>query len=217
LAFFGVSRIPTDKFYDNLLKRLDIVPKAFSGLSKIWDQAGKMFELVSDEFKVYFLGVKREDLMHEKGIVDEVDKWVTRIKYYLDAKQRNLLARDEVSVREVEELFTKMYRWKHTPVVWKSMPTDCQRIITSITPLVNDLFKFACRSTVHEGGPRKAPLAVFLSGDSGRGKSELLYPLAFSLLANRKYNMTNARNEIYVRNYETDYWDGYVGQKNNIL
>lgn len=213
LAFFGVSRIPTDKFYDNLLKRLDIVPKAFSGLSKIWDQAGKMFELVSDEFKVYFLGVKREDLMHEKGIVDEVDKWVTRVKYYLDAKQRNLLARDEVSVREVEELFTKMYRWKHTPVVWKSMPTDCQRIITSITPLVNDLFKFACRSTVHEGGPRKAPLAVFLSGDSGRGKSELLYPLAFSLLANRKYNMTNARNEIYVRNYETDYWDGYVGQK----
>lgn len=213
LAFFGVSQIPTDRFYDNLLKRLDIVPKAFTGLSKIWDQAGKMFELVSDEFKVYFLGVKREDLMQEKGIVDEVDKWVTRVKYYLDAKQRNLLARDEVSVREVEELFTKMYRWKHTPVVWKSMPTECQRIITSITPLVNDLFKFACRSTVHEGGPRKAPLAVFLSGDSGRGKSELLYPLAFSLLANRKYNMTNARNEIYVRNYETDYWDGYVGQK----
>lgn len=79
LAFFGVSQIPTDKFYDNLLKRLDIVPKAFTGLSKIWDQAGKMFELVSDEFKVYFLGVKREDLMQEKGIVDEVDKWVTRV------------------------------------------------------------------------------------------------------------------------------------------
>lgn len=213
LAFFGVSQIPSDKFYDNLLKRLDIVPKAFTGLSKIWDQAGKMFELVSDEFKVYFLGVKREDLMQEKGIVDEVDKWVSRVKYYLDAKQRNLLARDEASVREVEELFTKMYRWKHTPAHWKSMPIECQRIITSITPLVNDLFKFACRSTVHEGGPRKAPLAVFLSGDSGRGKSELLYPLAFSLLANRKYNMVNARNEIYVRNYETEYWDGYVGQK----
>jgi len=213
LAFFGVSKIPSDKFYDGLLKRLDTVPKAFNGLSKIWDQAGKMFELVSDEFKVYFLGVKRDDLMIEKGIVDEVDKWATRVKYYLEAKQRNLLARDEASVREVEELFTKMYRWKHTPTQWKSMPAECQRIITSITPLVNDLFKYACRSTVHEGGPRKAPLAVFLSGDSGRGKSELLYPLAFSLLANRNYNMANARNEIYVRNYETDYWDGYVGQK----
>jgi hypothetical protein len=213
LAFFGVSKIPTDRFYDSLLKRLDVVPKAFAGISKIWDQAGKMFELVSDEFRIYFLGEKREDLMQEKGIADEVDKWVTRVKYYLDAKQRNLLARDEASVREVEELFTKMYRWKHTPVQWKAMPSECQRIITSITPLVNDLFKFACRSTVHEGGPRKAPLAVFLSGDSGRGKSELLYPLAFSLLANRKYNMVNARNEIYVRNYETDYWDGYVGQK----
>lgn len=213
LAFFGVSQIPTEKFYDSLLKRMDAVPKAFSGLNKIWESAGKMFDLVSDEFKIYFLGVQRDDLLMEKGMTDEVNVWVQRVKFYLDAKQKNLLARDEASVKEVEELFNKMYRWKHTPHLWKAMSPDCQRVITSVTPLVNDLFKFACRSTVHEGGPRKAPLAVFISGDSGRGKSELLYPLAFSLLAHRNYNMENARNEIYVRNYETEYWDGYVGQK----
>lgn len=213
LAFFGVSKIPTDKFYDSLLKRMDAVPKAFTGITKIWDQAGKMFEFVSDEFRIYFLGEQREDLLLEKGMSDEVDNWVKRVKFYLEARQKNLLARDEKCVREVEELFTQMYRWKHTPALWKSMSSECQRVITSVTPLMNDLFKFACRSTVHEGGPRKAPLAVFLSGDSGRGKSEMLYPLAFSLLAHRKYNMQNARNEIYVRNYETEYWDGYVGQK----
>lgn len=213
LAFFGVSKIPADRFYDNLLKRMDSIPKAFSGMSKIWDQAGKMFDLVSDEFKIYFLGAKREELLLEKGMTDEVSAWTERVKFYLDAKQKNLLARDEASVREVEQLFTQMYRWKHTPHLWKAMSSECQRVITSATPLVNDLYKFACRSTVHEGGPRKAPLAVFLSGDSGRGKSEMLYPLAFSLLAHRGYNMENARNEIYVRNYETEYWDGYVGQK----
>nr|WPV63207.1 MAG: RNA-dependent RNA polymerase [Wufeng shrew dicistrovirus 12] len=213
LAFFGVSQIPTEKFYDNLLKRMDAVPKAFSGMNKIWEHAGRMFDIVSDEFKIYFLGAQRDDLLMEKGMTDEVNKWVQRVKYYLDAKQKNLLARDEASVKEVEELFNTMYRWKHTPHLWKALSPDCQRVIASVTPLVQDLFKFACRSTVHEGGPRKAPLAVFISGDSGRGKSELLYPLAFSLLAHRGYNMENARNEIYVRNYETEYWDGYVGQK----
>lgn len=213
LAFFGVSKIPADKFYDNLLSRLDKIPKAFSGVYKIWDQAGKMFEMVSDEFKIYFLGAQREDLLLEKGMTDEVNEWVERVKFYLDAQQRNALARDEESVREVETLFNKMYRWKHTPHLWKAMSSECQRVITSVTPMVNELFKFACRSTVHEGGPRKAPLAIFFSGDSGRGKSEMLYPLAFSLLANRGFDMKNARNEIYVRNYETEYWDGYVGQK----
>jgi len=213
LAFFGVSKIPQDRFYDSILKRLDAIPKAVNGANKIWDQAGKMFDIASDEFRIFFLREKREDVLREKGVADEVRVWIDRVKHYLDAKQRNLLARDEACVKEVEALFYQMYRWKHTPSLWKGMSSDCQRIISSAAPLVQDLYKFACRSTVHEGGPRKAPLAVLFSGDSGRGKSELLYPLAMTLLSNRGCNMQNARNEIYVRNYETEYWDGYVGQK----
>ena len=213
LAFFGVSQVPADKFYDNIIKRLDSIPKAFSGASKIWDAAGKTFEFVMDEFKVFFLGVKREDLCRERGIVNEVQQWVERVRFYSDVREKNLLAKEGEHVREVEQLYMQMYRWKHTTSLWKSLPIDCQRIIASLGPTMSELYKFACRSTVHEGGPRKAPLGVFLSGDSGRGKSELLYPLGFSLLASRNYDLKNAKNEIYVRNYETEYWDSYVGQK----
>lgn len=213
LSYSTISVIPSDRFYDNMFKRLDSIPKAVSGAIKIWEQAGTIFDVVSDEFKVYILGYQRDDLSFEKVNSEKVEQWVSRVKYYLDAKQKNLLARDEESVREVEQLFHQMYRWKHTPSLWKALSSESQRIITSVTPLVNELFKYSCRSTVHEGGPRRAPLALFLTGDSGRGKSELLYPLAFSLLAHRGCDMTNARNEVYVRNYETEYWDGYVGQK----
>lgn len=213
LAFFGVSQIPADRFYDNILKRMDAIPKAANGMNKIWDQAGNVFSMVSDEFKVYFMNVKREDLMKEQGMAKEIREWVERVEYYMDAKQKNLLGRDEASVREVEKLYYQMYRWKHTPCHWKALNSECQRILMSLTPTMNELFKFSCRSTVHEGGPRKAPLAVIISGDSGRGKSEIIYPLSMALLANRGCDMKNARNEVYVRNYETEYWDGYVGQK----
>ena len=92
------------------------------------------------------------------------------------------------------------------------MPSESQRLIHSLTPQIQDLYRIVCKSTVHEGGPRKAPISILFSGDSGRGKSELLIPLSYALLNNRGVQ-ENHRNEIYVRNYETEYWDGYVGQK----
>lgn len=214
LAFFGVSKIPTDKFYDGIIKRLDSIPKAFSGASKIWDAAGKTFEYVKDEFRIYFLGIKREDLLLQQGVAGEVSTWVERVRFYSQAGQKNDIAKNTTSVREVEALFYQMYRWKHTTSVWRSMPLECQRIISSLTPDMKELYKLACRSTVHEGGPRKKPLGIFLSGDSGCGKSELLVPLYTTLLAHRNPEYCkNINNEVYVRNYETEYWDGYVGQK----
>lgn len=214
LAFFGVSKIPTDKWYDSIIKRLDSIPKACTGGTKIWDAAGKTFEYVQDEFKHYFLSVSREDLAREQGIGAEVAQWVERVRFYMQAPERNNIAKNDASVKEIEALFYQMYRWKHTTSVWRSLPIECQRIISSLTPDMKELYKLACRSTVHEGGPRKMPLGIFLSGDSGCGKSELLVPLYTTLLAHRNSEYCkNINNEVYVRNYETDYWDGYVGQK----
>jgi len=214
LAFFGVSKIPTDKWYDSIIKRLDSIPKAFSGGTKIWEAAGKTFEYVQDEFKHYVLQVSREDLAREHGIAGEVSRWVERVKFYMEAPARNDIAKNTETVKEVKELYDQMYRWKHTTSYWKSLPLECQRIISSLTPTVNELHKLYTRSTVHEGGPRKMPLGIFLSGDSGSGKSELLVPLYTTLLAHRDYNLCkNINNEVYVRNYETEYWDGYVAQK----
>ncbi|APG78449.1 hypothetical protein 1 [Wuhan millipede virus 3] len=212
LAFFGISQIPTEKFYETLIKRLDSIPKAFTGATKIWDSAGKAFEVVSDQFKITFLHYKAEDLIKEEGTVREIMVWSTRVLHYMQVPNRTSLSKDEEAVREVTELFNQMYRWQHTTSIWKSLPTESQRLILSQKPHMQDLFRIVCKSSVHEGGPRKAPISILFSGESGRGKSELLIPLAYALLDNRG-TKTNHRNEIYVRNYETEYWDGYCGQK----
>lgn len=211
-AFLGISSIPTDKFYEMLIKRLDSIPKAAMGGMKIWEAAGKAFETVTDQFKITFLHYKKEDLIKEEGTAKEIVEWSERIFHYLQVPERTSISKDEVAVREVEALFNQMYRWKHTTAVWKSLPSESQRLIHSLTPSMQDLYRVVCKSSVHEGGPRKAPIAVLFSGDSGRGKSELLIPLSYALLHNRGIK-ENLKNEIYVRNYETEYWDGYVGQK----
>lgn len=212
LAFLGINMIPTDKFYETLIKRLDAIPKAANGTMKIWDTAGKAFETVSDHFKIMFLGYKKEDLVKEEGTAKEIVLWSDRIFHYLQVPERASLSKDEEAVREVEALFSQMYRWKHTTSVWKSLPSESQRLINSLTPSMQDLYRVICKSSVHEGGPRKSPISVLFSGSSGRGKSELLIPLSYALLKHRGVT-TNFKNEIYVRNYETEYWDGYVGQK----
>ena len=117
MAFVGISKIPTDKFYEVLIKRLDSIPKAFNGATKIWESAGKAFEAVSDQFKITFLHYTAADLVKEEGTVKEIMQWSERVLNYLQAPNRALLAKDEKAVREIEEIFNQMYRWKHTTAI----------------------------------------------------------------------------------------------------
>jgi len=211
LAFFGISQIPTDKFYDSLLRRLDIIPKAMTGAGKIWNAAGDTYRAVEMEFKVLFLGKDRERLLDEAEVGEQVVKWVRRVDHYLQVKNQTALAKDQDAVSEVTQLFDQMSRWKYTRT-WKTMSKEAQRIIDSLVIHVTKLYGLVLKSSVHEGGPRMSPLAIMLSGISGRGKTHLMIPLTYALLHGRGHR-GNYRNEFYPRNYETEYWDGYCGQK----
>jgi hypothetical protein len=211
ISFFAMSQIPQEKFYDSLINRLDKIPKACDGAKRTWEKSGEIFDYVWQEFQVFALGANREDLSTLSEQAKEIEAWARRIEYYLAYQTRKDVSKNAEAVIEIEHLFRQMLRWKHTTTIWKSLPVECQRIITSMVPFAQDLYKTASKSSAHEGGPRVAPLCVLLSGESGVGKSELLIPLAASLLRARKY-VGDINLEIYMRNYETEFWDGYCGQ-----
>jgi len=210
LAFFGISQIPTDKFYDSLLRRLDIIPKACAGVGKIWNAAGDTYRAVEMEFKVFFLGKDRERLIDEEAVGEEVSKWVKRVDHYMQVKNLKSLSKDSAAVEEVTMLFDQMSRWKYTRE-WSGLSKEAQRIVDALVSTMTKLYSEVLRSSVHEGGPRIAPLSIMLSGAAGRGKSQTLIPLSYALLHGRNHK-GNFKNEIYLRNYETEYWDGYCNQ-----
>jgi hypothetical protein len=214
LAFCGTSLIPSTGFYDSLLRRMDLIPKAATGCSKIWETAGTIYQNVEDEFRIFFLGATRESLIKEIGIAKEIRLWTERVNYYYEIPTRNVLAKNVEAVKEVSGLFDKFNYWMHTAAIRKSLSKELEMTLISMRPHLNEIYKLICRSTVHEGGPRKTPLCILFSGTSGRGKSELLQPLVYRLLNARGYMDTEQNEkEIYIRTPETEYYDGYVGQK----
>jgi hypothetical protein len=214
IAYCGIGSIPTDKWYDSIIRRLDSIPKAVIGSKNIWDTAGSVFETCEKEFKIFFLGYHKEDLYLEESLYTEVKEWADRISYHWNMPNRKEIAKDIAAVQEIERMFSQMNHWLHTTAIRKSLPKDVLQIILSLRPQMNELFKLYCKSTVHEGGPRKLPLCALFTGGSHHGKSEMLMPLAFRLLYARGYtDPEQAKKEIYTRTVETDFWDNYVGQK----
>lgn len=214
LAFCGVGMIPGGGYYDSLLRRLDLIPKGARGAYQLWEKAGDVYSVAEREFRVYVLGQERSTLQRDSDITVEVSEWVTKCESWLEVAERKKIARSTDAVNEVTMLFRQMSKWLHTRNIRQQMPKDVLAIVLSMQPRVNDLYKLVCRSTVHEGGPRKSPLCVLFSGPSGRGKSELIIPAAYKLLASRGYkNESNFfKDNIYFRCPEVEYWDEYCGQ-----
>lgn len=213
LAFLGVNAIPSDRYYTELLRRLDLIPKACSGVSKIWEQAGNIFNAVSTEFQVYVLNKERPDLsiMEQRAIA--VNELVSEVEKWNEIENRKLLANDSDAVHAVIKLQEQLNHWMHSTTKWQSFSPEEKRVLLSLRPVVLDLFKLASKSSIFEGGFRNIPLAILLTGGTGLGKSRLLDPLSFALLNHRGIPAKDIKDNVYVRASETEFWDGYHGQK----
>uniref|UniRef100_A0AB38ZJU3 RNA-directed RNA polymerase n=1 Tax=Crocidura shantungensis ribovirus 14 TaxID=3139534 RepID=A0AB38ZJU3_9VIRU len=213
LAFIGVKAIPSDRYYTELLRRLDLIPKACTGVSKIWEQAGSIFNVVSTEFQVYVMHKERPDLSICEQRVVAVNELVCEVEKWNEIENRKLLANDADAVKAVVDLQERLNHWMHSTTKWQAFTPEQKRVLLSIRPVVLDLYKLASKSSVFEGGFRNIPLAILLTGGTGLGKSRLLDPLSFALLNHRKIPAAQIKDNVYVRASETEFWDGYHGQK----
>ena len=58
------------------------------------------------------------------------------------------------------------------------------------------------------------PICLWLVGESGVGKTEMVYPLCIDVLrAMGLMKKEDFHHQVYGRQVETDFWDGYKGQK----
>lgn len=212
LSFGCVGIVPKLQWYDKLLRRLDLIPKAIVGAGKIWDLSGKIFQIVSDEYKIRFLGEERSKIDPTYDLLTDIDKWSERVQHYMHVERQSDLQLDPNALTEIMEMYSKMYEWRSLKF-WNTIPQCGKIVIQNYLNPMTKLFEQICKSHAINGGTRTPPTTILFSGETGVGKSDLLTPFITRVLHEaRGLKGKELQTQIYARNYETDFWDGYHGQ-----
>jgi hypothetical protein len=210
LAFICVKKIPGKQDWDSYLTRLDRLPKSVAGAQKIYDFTTEYWNLAHESLKMMVLGKTREELRAAAGVYSEIDEWAMKIRKYLDLEERNKIDVDVVVASEVEKLWKQGLEFKAD----KLLSREADKLVTTMLMPARSLYEYVSTSPIKGGGPRMKPVCVWLCGSSGIGKTEMVYPLCIDVL--REMGLTTAddyQHQVYARQVETEFWDGYKGQK----
>nr|WPV03021.1 RNA-dependent RNA polymerase [buhirugu virus 2] len=207
LAFFAIKKIPGKQDWDNYISRLDRIPKAVEGSKKIVDYCSEYFNIAVDEVKKVVLG---KELKGTQGLYDEIHAWAKEIRHYLDLDERNKITLDTETAAKVEDLYKRGLKYAEE----KIPDRDIARLITTMLFPAKSLYEQVLLSPVKGGGPKMRPITVWLTGESGIGKTQMIYPLCIDILREMGIVKPDAyKHQAYARQVETEYWDGYNGQK----
>nr|ULF99801.1 MAG: hypothetical protein 1 [Dicistroviridae sp.] len=210
LAFICVKKIPGKQDWDTYLMRLDRLPKAHAGAQKIYDFTTEYWNLAHESIKMMVLGKTREELRAASGIYTEIEKWASDVRKYLDLEERNKIDVDVNVAAEVESLWKRGLEFKAD----KLLSREADKLVTTMLMPARSLYEYVSTSPIKGGGPRMKPVCVWLCGASGIGKTEMVYPLCIDVLREMGLmTKDDYQHQVYARQVETEYWDGYKGQK----
>lgn len=210
LAFFTIRKIPGKQDWDTYISRLDRIPKSIEGAKKITDYCSEYFNIANDQIKMMVLGKTREELQRANGLYGEIHEWAKEVRHYLDLDQRNKIDLDTDTANKVEQLWSRGLKYKAEPFLSREMS---QLVATTLLP-AKLLYEYVSCSPVKGGGPRMRPICLWLVGESGVGKTEMVYPLCIDVLREMGLmKKDDFHHQVYGRQVETEFWDGYKGQK----
>lgn len=119
---------------------------------------------------------------------------------------RSLVLEYEALYRQIDDLQAYLVRCK--------AENDVLRSFQFLAAHVTYVYKSCQQSLAFAGGPRTEPVCIWLHGETGQGKSYLSMPLCVEL-AKRLGPHTNVNeilSDVFTRNVETEFWNGYKGQ-----
>lgn len=139
---------------------------------------------------------------------------VVEIATYSDPPFAVRIEKDVKLVYKVERLYRKSLEYASTINV-KGIRGPSVVHYQKMSKIIEELRKQCDYTGVFGNRPRVKPLVVQLFGESGVGKSGMSWPLSCDLNAAFSDTLESARDfasEIYFRNTEQEFWDGYAGQ-----
>lgn len=205
LSFFLLGAIPGASTWDKYLRRLDLIPKAISGSSKIVEWAGVYFKTASDFLKMTILDCERKDLSIFDALKDDVDRWRARIVHFSHMSTKELARVDATASEEIEALYIQGLQWQSD----FSLPKECREVVTTLQPYIKALYDSVYSSNAKGGGIRPKPVYLWLVGESQIGKTSDIFPFFVNFCASLGIKDPQAYSKyVYMHNSVNEYYEG---------
>lgn len=207
-SFFLLDKIPSSNKLNSLCKQLDTWSKGIRGTKTIFTELHHLWKKLEAWLQSLIYEIP-EDL---KSMESQIAEWADRIEHFSDLiiKKKTLLNIEQTI--EMGNLYKKGLSFRSWAQANKS-PRDLVQFINNNTISAQQLHTYVEKNNTIDGGVRVKPLCISLFGESQIGKSTMVMPLAHDIMM--KAGMTDPkliRQQIYARQAETEFWDGYQGQ-----
>jgi hypothetical protein len=195
----------TIKYYGDKCRNLNNIHLFF-------DKTCPLFAWVAEWMVTAITGPKADAEI--TAAVYEYEQWANAVLFMLrvrpDGKTTvDLIRTDKKTVFFVDELYRKGIHISKELAKYKEVSTTQ---FHKLFKAVEGWRRLCDHTGIFGDKPRRTPLIVYLYGNSGVGKSQLMFPFASDLMAASHSDLADFASEIYMRNPEQIFWDGYHGQ-----
>lgn len=208
--------LPKSSDTDAVIKYFGDRSRNLKGIFDLGRVALPMFTAVGD----YVLNTACGGLAQDtelNNFLSGYNKWAGEVFSLTDNTTAPLavrLEKDEKLVFLVDRLFKEGMVYAGL-LNTKGLRSECTLHFHRTFKLIEEARKLCDYTGVFGNRPRMKPAVFLLFGESGVGKSGMAWPLACDLHCALSDTLEAAREfstEIYFRNTEQEFWDGYAGQ-----
>lgn len=211
--------LPTLGTCDKTLKFFGDRCRSVTNILMFQKAAGPMFESVIEWIGKCVYGEKfsrRSDL--DKFLIG-FDKWAADVLALLKRCPEGMdglshLQKDVNYVLKIDSLYNEGIQFSRE-LGEKRLSQELTMYYHRVFAIINAMKKACDTSGAFGNKPRCEPAVIHLFGESGVGKSGMAWPLATDLnaaLAVSEADAIDFARNIYFRNTEQEFWDGYQGQ-----
>lgn len=211
-----VLGLPNFQTVDQALKFFGERGRNLKGIVDFHKVSLPMFTSVGEYLLTSCFGKVRTDDELDQYLVGYAD-WSARVMnlVQMDPPFATRIEKDKTLVFECDKLYRQSVEYACL-LGQKKLHPEMTLHFQKVSKIVEEMRRMCDNTGVFGNRPRTKPLVVHLFGESGVGKSGMTWPLAEDLNAALSSDLATAKDfarEIYFRNTEQEFWDGYCGQQ----
>lgn len=205
----GSMKVPNQRMLDYIMVRTSNMGRACKGFETILEAVQRNFTMVYNHVYLWMFGAPPRDTDFE-NMFEGLESWFLQVKDLAKYETLTSLNVDYKQCRQVETLYLEGLEFVSKFNLIQISASE-RASFNHHWSLVNKVYDRVVAKGLKRAEPRTEPLVIHLFGDSGVGKSGLTYLLAQDILS-LEGMQDQVMDEVYFRNVEQEYWDGYRAQ-----